>query len=156
MHTNGKVSMWSILEWIALSGFGNKRNVVAGLKCSPRLSWVNMKWHSQMDSILDVLSVHREHKEAAQMVRLWLCSYFWDARGEGERRRERDCMQLQPLSLAAWLVAIATWLRIPFHLPFLINSHSWLSLANLPLSWNASPLRLTSLHCFREDCCHVC
>lgn len=71
----------------------------------------------------------------------------------GGRDWERDCMQLQPLSSAAWLVAMATWLCIPFHLPFLINSHSCLSLGNLPLSWNASPLRLTYLHCFREDCC---
>lgn len=70
---------------------------------------------------------------------------------EGEGDRERDRMQLQPLSSAAWLVAIATWLRIPFHLPFLINSHS--CLASPPLSWNASPLRLTYLHCFTEGCC---
>ena len=67
--------------------------------------------------------------------------------GEGGRGRdrERDCMHLQPLSSAAWLVAIATWLCIPFHLPFLINPQFSLPLVNLALSWNASPLRLTYL-----------
>lgn len=71
--------------------------------------------------------------------------------GREKGERERGRVQLQPLSSAAWLVAIATWLGIPFHLPFLINSYSCLSLANLLLSWNALPLRLTSLPCFRED-----
>lgn len=162
--------MWS-MEWIALSGFRNNKNIVAGLKCPtpstphPRLhpstpSRVNVKWHRQTDSIVDVLSVHWEHKEAAQMVKQRLCSYFlgWEREEgrEGEIEKKKDCMQLQPLSSAAWPVAIATWLCIPFHLPFLINSHSCFSLANLPLSWNAWPLRLTYLRCFREDCCHVC
>jgi len=39
-----------------------------------------------MDSIVDVLSVHREHKEVAQMVKQSLCSYFWDERERGERK----------------------------------------------------------------------
>lgn len=86
--------MWS-MEWIALSGFRNNKNIVAGLKCPtpstphPRLhpstpSRVNVKWHRQTDSIVDVLSVHWEHKEAAQMVKQRLCSYFlgWE-REEG-------------------------------------------------------------------------
>lgn len=113
-------SSWNGSPSLALA---SRRNLVAGLKCSPTPSWVNVKRHSQMDSILDVLSVHREHKEAAQMVKQRLCSYIWDERGRG-RWKKRDRMQFQPLSSAAWLVAIATWLRIPFHLPFLINSHS--------------------------------
>ena len=65
-----------------------RKNIEAGLKCSPNppSSWVNVKWHSQMDSIVDVLSVHREHKEVAQMVKQSLCSYFWDERERGERK----------------------------------------------------------------------
>ncbi len=62
---------------------------------------------TQMDGILDVLSVHREHKEAAPMVKQQLCTCIYDERGRGSDR-ERDRMQLQPLSSAAWLVAIAT------------------------------------------------
>ena len=42
-----------------------------------------------MDSILDVLSVHREHKEAAQMVKRRLCSYICDE-GDGGREREME------------------------------------------------------------------
>lgn len=32
MHTNGKVSMWSIREWIALSGLGNREKARGGIK----------------------------------------------------------------------------------------------------------------------------
>lgn len=49
-----------------------------------------------MDSILDVLSVHREHKEAAQMVKWRLCLCIWDERGRERERRERKGPRATP------------------------------------------------------------
>jgi len=85
LHTNGKLCMWSILEWITLSGFGNKKKHGRQIKVLPPPR-VNGKWHSRMDRILDMLFVHQKHTEAAQMVK----RQVWG------RDRERSCTHATP------------------------------------------------------------
>lgn len=129
-----------------------KANIVVGFKCSPTLM-------SRCDAFgWTVYLTCYLFTESIRKLLRWSSSSSAHICGmrEGGRDKERDCMQLQPLSLAAWLVAIATWLCIPFHLPFLINSHSCLCLGNLPLSWNASLVQTTSPQLLSEDCCYIC
>lgn len=119
---------------LTLSCFGNRKKLVVGLKCSlillaemwiDTVQWMVFLMHNLFNNSISLCC------SAGQAVSVFIYLGWKSKRAhkrEQERDEARDCMQLQPLYSAAWPVAMATWLHIPFHLPFLINFHSCLSL----------------------------
>lgn len=130
--------------------WATRKKYCSRIKVLPQPSWVNVKWHSQMDRILDVLFVHRQHKESAHMVKRQLCSYFWNVRGrEGEIEKG---LHATPALLFGYMASCYSNMTLHSFSPAVFDQFSLLPLlTNLLLSWNASPLRLT----FTEDSCHV-